>query len=285
LRIGLHLHNQGSFEKTARKAAEIGANTLQIFTSSPRMWRQSRPAPEDVALFLRARAELDLHPLVIHDNYLINLAAPEGETRRRSIEAFRGEALRALLFEADYLVTHPGSFREISLVEALRNVVEGLEEALDGLPPGRLTVLLENTAGQGAALGYRFEELAAIREYAAPRIPFPLAYCLDTAHCLAAGYDVSSPEAVEATLEEAGRLLDLGRVRVIHANDSKAPLGSRRDRHENIGKGYIGTEGFRALVNDRRLRDKAFICETPAEEDGDNRRDVARLRTLCEPAA
>ncbi|HSW50110.1 MAG TPA: deoxyribonuclease IV, partial [Bryobacteraceae bacterium] len=158
---------------------------------------------------------------------------------------------------------------------------DSLAESAKGLRSRRLTLLLENTAGSGSAIGSRFEELAEIRRAVAGRIAFRIGFCLDTAHLLAAGYDVAGASRLEETLREAGRILGLDRVPVIHANDSKAPLGSRVDRHEHIGRGYIGMQGFRRILQHPRLRDKAFILETPIDREGDDRRNLLTLKRLC----
>lgn len=263
------------------RAAELGANTFQIFTASPRMWRSRPLTLKEAAALKDARRELDLAPLVVHDNYLINLAAADEDLRRKSVEAFREELKRSLLVEADYLVFHPGSYRGLTLEEGLRRVAESIGEAADGLSSRRLTLLVENTAGSGQALGSRFEELAELRRLVEGRINFRVGFCLDTAHCLAAGYDVASEAGLEETLEEAERVLGLANVPVIHTNDSKAPLGSRVDRHEHIGQGQIGMAGFRRILNHPKLREKAFILETPVDRDGDDRRNLRRLKRLA----
>jgi deoxyribonuclease-4 len=162
----------------------------------------------------------------------------------------------------------------------MENLAASLEKAARGLC-GPLTILLENTAGAGSAIGSRFEELAEVRRLAGAGLPFEIGYCLDTAHCLAAGYDVSSEGGLRRTVRDAERVLGLSRVKVIHTNDSKAPLGSRVDRHEHIGQGYIGIPGFRRILNHPRLRGKAFILETPVDREGDDRRNLETLKRLC----
>ena len=228
-----------------------------------------------------ARQRLDLKPLVIHDNYLINMAAGDEALRAISVAAFRSEIERAIVLDAEYLVLHPGSYRGRSLEAAIQTLVESLVAATRGLHDKRLTLLLENTAGSGSALGSRFEELAELRRSASKRIGFEIGFCLDTAHCLAAGYDVASAAGLDKTLKAADRIPGLKNVPVIHTNDSKAPLGSRVDRHEHIGQGYIGIPGFRRILNDPRLREKAFILETPIYKEGDDRRNLRKLKSLC----
>jgi deoxyribonuclease-4 len=244
------------------------------------MWRALPPDPAGVMRLKQARERLDLTPLVVHDNYLINLAATEPVIRQKSIAAFRGEIERAVVIGAEYLVAHPGSYRGQSLEEGMRNFIMALLEASRGLK-GELMILLENTAGCGAQIGCRFEELAAIRAVAQEHMDLRLGYCLDTCHCLAAGYDVSTTAGLTATLNRADEVLGLTNVRIIHTNDSKTRLGSRVDRHEHIGRGHIGKEGFRRILNHPKLRDKAFILETPVDEPGDDRKNVEMLKKLC----
>jgi deoxyribonuclease IV len=281
VRIGLHTSIAGSLEKAAIQAANAGANTFQIFSSSPRMWRASTPSAPAVALLKNARERFDLHPLVIHDNYLINLASCTESLRAQSTAAFRGEIERALAIGAEFLVAHPGNCKGHSVEQGIYAVVRSLAEAAQGLDTGNLTVLLENTAGSGASLGGRLEELAAMRQFAQQLTDLRIGFCIDTCHCLASGYDVVSPAAVKKTVAEIDRILGLDHVHVIHSNDSKTPLGSHVDRHEHIGHGYIGEAGFRAILNHPKLRQKAFILETPNDEEGDERRNVETLKKLC----
>jgi deoxyribonuclease IV len=280
LRIGIHTSIAGSLDQAAVRAAELRANAFQIFSSSPRMWRARTPSPDEIRNMRETRERHDLAPFVIHDNYLINLAAADPQIRLQSIAAFRGEIERALVLGANYLVAHPGSYREQSLEQGIRTLVESLAKAAKGLR-GPLALLLENTAGSGSAIGSRFEELAELRRLASDRVGFEIGFCLDTAHCLAAGYDVAARAGLEETVREADRILGLTNVHVIHTNDSKTPLGSRVDRHEHIGEGYIGIPGFRRILNHPRLRSKAFILETPIDRDGDDRRNLETLKNLC----
>ena len=260
----------------------MGANTFQIFSASPRMWKASPPAPSAVQLLRRARERYDLTPLVIHDNYLINLASCSEPLRLQSTAAFRGEIERALAIGADYLVAHPGNCKGYSVEQGIYAVIRSLAEAAQGLDAtNHLTVLLENTAGAGAALGSRFEELGMMRQFAAELTNLKIGFCIDTCHCLAAGYDVSSAAGLTQTVAELDRALGLENVRVIHANDSKATLGSHVDRHEHIGKGHIGEAGFRRILSHPKLRTKAFILETPVDEPGDELKNMAMLRQLC----
>jgi deoxyribonuclease-4 len=279
LRIGIHTSTAGSLEKAALKAAELGANTFQIFSSSPRTWRASKPAPSEIVLLRRAREKFDLTPLVIHVNYLVNLASADAEVRAKSIASFRGELERAGAIGAEFLVLHPGNHRGQELGQGMAAFVDGFTQAAAGFGGG-VTVLLENTVGAGAQIGSRFEELRVLRDLAQPQCDVPIGYCLDTCHLLASGFDIATAEGLAKTLEDAGRILGLDEVKVIHANDSKGALGSHLDRHENIGAGAIGEAGFTRILRHASLRAKPFILETPSD-DGADRRDVDALKRLA----
>ena len=246
------------------------------------MWRAAMPSEARILEMKAARKEHDLTPLVIHDGYLINCASPNVEIRGKSIAALRGELERAMAIGAEYLVMHPGSAKDHgSVEEALETLARSLEQAAMGLKPRGLKLLLENTAGGGATLGRSFEELRAIRELAQPRLPLPVEYCLDTSHLFVSGFDVATEKGLRETVRKADAILGLDLIPVIHTNDSKGGLGSKLDRHENIGEGQIGLEGFRRILNHPKLRKKAFILETPIDEPGDDLRNVEALKSLC----
>jgi len=282
VRIGIHTSIAGALENSALRAIQLGANCFQIFSGSPRSWSAAPPSASSMARLNELRKTHDLAPLVIHDNYLINLASSDPVIRQKSIHAYRAEVERALAIGAEYLVAHPGSYRGRTLEEGIDAFVEGLAEATYGWKSRKLTLLVENTAGSGAALGSRFEELAEIRRLAREaRIGFPVGFCIDTCHALAAGYDVASPKGLEAAVNAMDHILELDRIPVIHANDSKGALGSRLDRHAHIGEGHIGLAGFRRILHHPALRHKAFILETPVDRDGDDRRNVEMLKRLA----
>ncbi len=284
MRLGIHTFTAGSLEKAALKAAELGANTFQIFSASPRMWRARLPDPVQVKLLQAARERFDLRPLAIHVNYLINLASLDPVIRPKSIEAFRGELDRAAVIGAEYLVLHPGNYKGRSVEEGIAAFVLGLKEAAEGFDGRSVTVLLENTAGSGASLGSRLEELHSIRELAGELTELPLGYCLDTCHLLAAGFNVATAAGLGATIGQIEKTLGLAHVHLIHANDSKTPLGSHVDRHAHIGAGHIGLEGFRRILRHPKLRKKPFILETPIDNPGDDRRNLDMLKLLATAA-
>ena len=279
MRIGLHTSIAGSLENAAKEAVEAGGNTFQIFSSSPRQWKASALSVPGIRLLQRAREKYDLHPLVIHDNYLINLASSQEEVRLKSIQAFRGELERGIAIGAEYLVAHPGNYKGTTVEQGILNFLGGVAQAAAGLKFEKLMLLIENTVGAGAQLGGKLEELSVMREYGAKMTDLPIGFCLDTCHLLASGYDIAQEAGLKKTVTEADRLLGLANVKVIHANDSKGGLGSHLDRHANIGEGCIGLEGFRRMLHHPKLWDKPFILETPDENDG-LRRDVATLKSL-----
>ncbi|HME08713.1 MAG TPA: deoxyribonuclease IV [Bryobacteraceae bacterium] len=282
MRIGIHTSISGSLEKAALKAAALGANCFQIFSASPRTWRAGVPAPDQIRLMKLAREKYDLCPLVIHDNYLINLASSDEALRQKSALAFRGEMERAIAIGAEYLVAHPGNSKGHTVEEGIYAVVQSLTEAAHGLITDKLTILLENTAGGGAMLGGCFEELMVIRQYAEKMSGLRIGYCLDTCHCFVSNYDVSTAEGLKKTVSEIDRLLDMENVPVMHANDSKGERGSHVDRHEHIGDGNIGEDGFRRILRHPKLKKKAFILETPHDEERDAVRNIETLKRLAD---
>jgi deoxyribonuclease IV len=285
LRIGIHTSTAGSLERAALKAHELGANTFQIFSASPRMWRANNPDPAQVRLFKATREKYDLRPLAIHASYLINLASADAALRHKSIAAFTGELERACIIGAEHLVIHPGNYKNLTLEEGLVNVAEAAVTAWKAVDPSLrkkagVSILFENTAGARNQIGGDFQDLATLRHLAGPHLDIPVGFCLDTCHCYVYGRDLATEEGLEAAVREADEILGLDHVPVIHANDAKTQLASHLDRHENIGDGYIGREGFRRILSHPRLREKAFILETPVDTPGDDLRNVTALKEL-----
>jgi deoxyribonuclease-4 len=288
LRIGIHASIAGSYLNALEAARKLGCNALQIFSSSPRMWRggPARIPEVDASAFRARRAELGLGPLVIHANYLINLAAAQPMLRTRSIQAFHDELVRGVALGADFLVVHPGSRGEATPEQAVSTVIESVKQASKRASLGNLRILIENTAGMGVAVGSRLEEIA---EILAGLKDVPAAACLDTAHLFAAGYDIKSETGLTSTIDVIDATISLDRAPIFHANDSKIPLGGRVDRHENIGEGKIGAEAFRRILTHPRLgasspeglTGRAFVLETPIDQPGDDRRNVAKLWELA----
>jgi deoxyribonuclease IV len=250
------------------------------------MWRAKAPDPAQVHLLKATRELYDLTPLVIHDSYLINLASADPVIRQKSIAAFTGEIERAIVIGADFLVAHPGNYKDLTPEQGLLNVAEGLALAWRAVGEelknqARITILLENMAGATNQIGGAFQDLATLRHLAQPYVDIAIGYCIDTCHCYVYGRDLATEIGLLLTIAEIEEVLGLEHVHVIHSNDSKTALGSRLDRHENIGAGYIGKEGFRRILGDPRLRDKAFILETPVDKPGDDLRNVTALKELA----
>jgi deoxyribonuclease-4 len=284
-RLGAHLSIAGGLPRAVDRAQASRCDALQIFTKSTGQWR-ARPLPPDEIEAFRARVrETGVRPVVAHNSYLINLAAADAELRARSIAALGEELDRAEVLGLDGLVMHPGSYTSGNEEEGLRLIAAGLAGLMRERPGARTMILLEHTAGQGTNLGHRFEHLAAIIErlHGSSRV----GVCLDTCHLLTAGYDICSEEGYAATFRDFDRIVGLERLKVFHLNDSRKPCGSRVDRHEHIGKGCIGLEAFRRLLNDRRFAKLPMLLETPKLDTPESRRradvdpwDARNLRTL-----
>jgi deoxyribonuclease IV len=279
-RIGVHLGTAGGASNAAERAREIGANTLQIFSSSPRMWRAPKLDPKQCERMRALRAKHDVGPLVIHTSYLVNVCSQSEEIRTKSVNAFRGEIERALALGAEYLVLHPGSWKGMTRDEGLRLAAESIKRALEGLPwqGTQFSILIENTAGAECSLGGSLEQVAEL----AGRLKThaPVGVCLDTCHTHVCGYDIVSVEGYAATINKVAATTGFDAVRVWHCNDAKAARGTKLDRHQHIGQGTIGVEPFRWLVNDPRFAHCAFIAETPVDEPGDEERNVKVLKSL-----
>ena len=280
-RIGVHLGTAGGCWTAVNRAVEAGANTFQIFTSSPRMWRANAVKAEDAAKMRELRALHDIGPISVHASYLINLCSQTETVRENSTAAFRGEVERALAYGAEFLVLHPGSWKGLTRGEGLRFAAENIVRAVDGLALGdaQLRVLMENTAGAEFSLGSKLEQVAELVETLRPCAPVDV--CLDTCHVHAAGYDLVSADGYAETMRQVGETVGFRAVKVWHCNDAKAAMGSKLDRHEHIGEGMIGAEAFRRLLRDARFSGAVFIAETPVDVPGDEARNVAVLRALA----
>lgn len=279
-RIGIHTSSAGGVQNAAERAYRLGCNTFQVFSSSPRQWAQYELGAPQCAEMNRLRARYDLKPLVIHTNYLVNLASSNELFLQKSMEAFRGEVERALALCAEYLVLHPGSFRGADREQGLLRTAASIAASTQGLDlaKGGLAILIENTAGAEFSLGGSFEQVAEVIERLNGIVP--VGACIDTCHTHVAGYDIVSKDGLYQTLQHLDATIGLNRVKVWHCNDAKAARGSKLDRHQQIGKGMIGKETFRILLNDLRLAHAAFIAETPIERPGDDRRNVDALKKL-----
>jgi deoxyribonuclease-4 len=284
-RLGAHKSIAGGLPRAVDRAEASGCEALQIFTKSAGQWRARELPAAEIARFRERVEETGIGPVVAHNSYLINVATAAPALRAQSIAALGEELDRAESLGLDGLVMHPGSYTTGTEKDGLRLIGEALSLLLAARPRGRTKVLLEHTAGQGTNLGHRFEHLAAILEHldGSPRVGI----CLDTCHLLTAGYDVCTEHGYDDTFREFDRTVGLDRIAVFHLNDSKKPCGSRVDRHEHIGKGCLGLEPFRRLLNDPRFSTLPMLLETPKLETPESKRrsdvdpwDARNLRTL-----
>lgn len=279
-RIGIHTSIAGGVQNAAERAYRLGCNAFQIFSTSPRQWRPYQTSFPQCEELRRLREKYDLRPLAIHVNYLVNLAAQNETFLKQSVVAFRGELERAIALGAEFLVLHPGSFRGTSREQGLVRAAAAISAASQGLdlPAANLTILIENTAGAEYSLGGSFEQVAEMLELLHPIIP--IGACIDTCHTHVSGYDIVSPKGMRETMRHLDETVGLKNVHVWHCNDAKCDRGSKLDRHEHVGKGKIGSEPFRRLLNDPRTKHAAFIAETPIDRPGDDRRNVEALKKV-----
>jgi len=279
-RIGVHVGTAGGVWTAVDRAVGIGANTFQIFSASPRMWKAAPVKAADAAKMKELRAKHDVGPVAIHASYLINLCSQTEAVRANSVTAFRGEVERALALGAEFLVLHPGSWKGLTRDEGLRLAAESIEKAIDGVAwQGKdFRILIENTAGAEFSLGGKLEQVAELVERL--KSCAPVGVCLDTCHVHVSGYDIVSPDGYTETMMLMKDTVGFDTVKVWHCNDAKAAMGSKLDRHEHIGEGTIGAETFRRLLHDERFAHAAFIAETPVDAPGDEARNVGVLRAL-----
>jgi deoxyribonuclease-4 len=276
--FGAHMSIAGGCHNALLAAQAHRCDSVQLFTRAPGQWSGRDLSDEEVRLFRRTLRETRLRLPMAHDCYLTNLASPDEALYRRSLETFLVELERVERLGLRYLIMHPGAHMDGSEEAGLDRVAAALDEIHARTPSCRARVLLETTAGQGSCLGHRFEHLAHILARVAE--PDRLGVCFDTCHVFAAGYALAPAVEYRATMRAFDRTIGLGRLRVFHVNDSLKPQGSRVDRHAHIGRGHLGLEPFRLLVNDRRFRNRPMILETPKEEGEESDMDAVNLATL-----
>jgi deoxyribonuclease-4 len=278
-RFGAHMSTAGGLHVAFEHADAAGCDSLQIFVKNQRQW-QARPLdPEIIAAWRRAARARDLGPLVAHASYLVNLASADAALHRRSVSALVDELTRSQQLGIKYVVFHPGAHLASSLTTAIRRIARGIDEIHRRTEGLQARLLLETTAGQGTAVGHRFEHLRDI--IGATCQPRRLGVCIDTCHIFAAGYDIRTQQSYDDTMSEFDRIVGLRRVKCFHVNDSKRELGSRVDRHDHIGGGCIGLAGFGPLVRDPRWYGIPMILETPkGQTPAGTDHDVANLRRL-----
>jgi deoxyribonuclease-4 len=269
----------GGVDTAFDRGEQVGCDAMQIFTKNNNQWRAAPLTEEAVGRYHQRQAETGITPVVAHASYLLNLATPDDELWHKSIESLLVEMERCDLLAIPYLVIHPGSHMESGEDAGVARIGGALNIAHERLPDARVKITLETTAGQGTNLGYRFEQLAAMIEETEAKNR--LAVCYDTCHTLAAGYDFRTPEGYAEVFQQFDEIIGLDRLTVFHFNDSKQDVASRRDRHEHIGEGSVGLDGFRHILNDPRFTELPMVLETPKSEDmHEDVENLARLRAL-----
>jgi len=276
--IGAHMSIAGGIARALARGADVGCQSIQIFTKNNTQWSGKRIGARDIRKFVETKRLYDIEPIVAHDCYLINLAGSKKEVFKRSVRAFAQEMKNARMLGLPYLIFHPGSHTGLGEEAGLSQLAKSLNLLLERESDSNLTLLLETTAGQGTSLGWRFEQLAFI--IAQVKKKERVGVCYDTCHTFAAGYDIRTKEAYQRTLGEFDRIIGLEKLRVFHLNDAKRELGTRIDRHEHIGRGKIGLDGFRFILNDERFRDLPMILETPKEDEEGRKMDRVNLEIL-----
>lgn len=279
-RLGAHMSIAGGVANALLRGQQVGCDSIQIFTKNNNQWRAKPLTEREIAAYRQHREVTGIWPVVAHDAYLINVASPQRAHYRKSLQALRTEVERAAALEIPYLVIHPGAHLGSGEADGIRRVADALNAILEGSTAASVTICLETTAGQGSSIGHRFEHLAAIRE----RITHKnrVGVCVDTCHIFAAGYEIRGRRPYEHTMRHLDDVIGLDHVKCVHLNDSQRELGSRVDRHAHIGRGQIGVDGFRLLLNDPRFRHLPMILETPKGADpvASDRRNLALLRSL-----
>ncbi|MFN2514581.1 MAG: deoxyribonuclease IV [Pyrinomonadaceae bacterium] len=281
-RIGFHAPIKGGLHQALVVAKDIGCDTVQLFSRNPRGWAAKPLTAADVSLFKKVRRLTKLKPVMVHCNYLVNLAAADDLMLEKSRASFREEVERALLLGIDYLVVHPGSSRGACEADGIRTCSESIKFACRRLNLGKLRILLENTAGQGECIGHRFEHLREIMD-ACPKLS--LGVCFDTAHAFTAGYDIREEDGLKALISKLEATVRTRNVRAIHFNDSRAAYNSRVDRHWHIGEGHIGTEALRRVAQHPKLSHAAFILETPYDDPRADLTNLTMLRSFVDHGA
>lgn len=277
--LGSHLSVAGGYVNAIIEGQRLGMDTVQIFTKNQRQWAAKPMDAEASNAWLNELHRLGWVRTVAHASYLVNLASPDEELFRKSIASMIDEVHRCEALEVPYVVVHPGSHVGSGIEAGLKRIIDGLNQIVASTGGMKTTICLETTVGGGNQLGGKFEELRAM--LGGVRVPERVGTCLDTCHVTAAGYDISSEEKAAEVFELFDRLVGLSTLKCLHLNDSMAPLGSHRDRHEHIGRGHVGIGGFAFLMNDPRMTDKPMILETEKEQDQSGEDwDAINLRVL-----
>jgi len=278
MKIGVHVSIAGKIYEALIRAKALGCDTIQMFSRNPRGWGAQSFDKSDLSRFSELKTEYGISPVAVHIPYIINLATPDDALYRRSMAAYIEDVRRADLLGAEYFVTHLGSHRGSGEDSGIERFSGALAEILKKAKP-KTTILLENTAGSGNSIGYKFEHIKRIIDLLGNSKK--IGVCLDTAHSFEAGYDIKTKAGLKKTFGLFDRLIGLDRIKVVHFNDSLSLLGSHVDRHQHLGKGEIGLEALGRVINHPGLKGAAFIMETPKESDKDDKRNIAIARKMC----
>jgi len=272
MQLGVHISAAGKLYEAFKRADQVGCNTMQIFARNPQRWRHDFLTRKDIEEFKKQQEKYRIKPVFIHVPYLINLASPYPKLYQTSIEAYIEDILEAEAMGVDYIVTHMGSHKDTSEDSGIKRITEALNRIIDKTKNTKVGILLENTSGAGSWLGYKFSHQRKIIRGLKDKKRIGL--CFDTAHAYLAGYDISSKAGLQDTLEEIDNLVGKELLKLVHFNDARGQLGSHQDRHEHIGKGSIGLEGMKRIINHPFLKNCAFILETPKDSE---RSDITNL--------
>jgi len=276
--LGVHVSGTENVYQALDEAGRLGCNTMQIFARNPQRWRDNFIEPKDIEEFNRRQGELKINPVFIHISYLINLASPNPRLYAGSIEAYIEDILEAQALHADYIVTHMGSHKETSEEAGIKRLIEAFNRILEKTKSSPVGILLENTSGSGSWLGYKFSHHKEIIK--GIKYKERIGLCLDTAHAYLAGYDIATKSGLEEMLSEIDKIVGVNLIKLIHLNDARGVLGSHQDRHDHIGKGSIGLEGMKRIINHPKLRDIPFILETPKKTKQDDAMNLKMVRKL-----
>lgn len=276
--LGAHMSIAGGVEKAILRGEKIGCRTIQMFTKSTNQWKAKSLSKKEIETFKNLYKKSSINPICAHTSYLINLSSPEKDMYQKSVQSIQMEIDRCRLLNIPYLILHPGSTKGKDVSFGIKRVSDALNKVYSRKSECNVMICIETTAGQGNNIGYRFEHIKEIIE----RTHIQTGVCLDTSHIFAAGYDIRNKKTYTQTLNEFDKIIGIDKLKVIHLNDSKKELGSRKDRHEHIGKGFIGPQAFRLLMNDKRLKKIPKILETPKGPDmKEDRENMRILLKLC----
>lgn len=278
LKLGVHVSAAGKIYKSIERAEKLGCNTMQIFARNPRQWRRKSLSREDIEIFRKKREKSKIDPVVVHAPYLLNLASAKESFHKITIREFSKDLAEADKLGVDYLVIHMGSYKKSTEKAGLLKIVEALNLILKNTKGSKTQVLIENTAGSGSWLGYKFSHFKFIFDKI--KMQDRLGVCLDTAHAWAAGYQINKKKNLQELISEIDQEVGISKLKVVHLNDTQVGLGSRLDRHFHIGGGQIGKDGFRLIMNHPKLKNLPFILETPKEELDDDLKNLEMVRRL-----